>query len=1051
MKKWYYFFGLMLLMGMAFSLFAEPVVLGQFPAPSPNGQELAFVFQGDIWVASISGGRANRLTVHEAVESNPMWSPDGSQIAFSSDRNGNNDVFVMQADGSDVRQLTFLSVGDDISGWTPDGKSVLFASRRYFAYPSHRLSSLYVVPVTGGNPKIAFSEYAAQGKYSPDGQTIVFTDGRIDRYRKHYHGSGNSNVWKVDLKTEQYTQLTDYNGNDMLPMWAPTGERLYFVSHQSGTANIWEMLTDGSGKKQLTFHEDDGVTWANISRNGEVLTYCRGAEIWVMNIVSGTNEALALEIPGDSKQNTIEWKTYSKDATEMALSPTEKLIASVIHGELFLSKNQEKGVKKAVRLTKTAAREKNIAWAGEDSLLFVSDRNGNDDIFMLVSADRDEENLYRTLKHRTIRLTKSQAEEHSLKVSPDGKKIAFIREQSLWGMNIKGSMPRLLVESWNDPVFNWSPDSKWLAYSKEDDEYNADIFIISANGGEPVNITRHPDYDVAPVWSVDGKKLAFTAKRHNDTFDIWYVWLQEADDKKSNADWENEADQATVKKSAEKKDDVDTDKLVVKIDFDDIHKRLHRLTSLPGEESNVIISPDGKTFVFKSNTDGKIDIWSIQWDQSQLKKLTSGNTNPPALHFSNDGKKVYYLKSGGTFASISPEGKNNKAIPFQAKMEIDLLAERQQMFEESWRILNTNYYDPNFHGADWSAIRKKYSELVAQIGTGPEFYIAIRMMLGELNSSHLGIYPPAAKGGVQTGMLGLKFDDTYAGKGMKIQKVLPKGPCDTPKVKLESGEILTAINSIKLDASMNIAEILNHQVGEAVELTILNENKSRREYVKPISTGAQTMLEYQGWVQEKRDLVDKLSNGKLAYVHIRGMGWTQLEQFEMELFSEAAGREGLLIDVRYNGGGWITDYILTMLQAKPHAITIPRNGGKGYPQGRRPYYAWSKPVASLCNQYSYSNAELFSHAMKVLDLGPVVGQTTPGFMISTGDTQLLDGSGFRIPSRGWYNLDTGLDQEKHGAEPDYIVTEQKGDDAGQKDRQLEKAVSVLLQNIEILK
>ncbi len=1038
------------------NLQSETVTLGQFPAPSPDGKQLLFCFRGDIWQVAVEGGAAKRITVHEADEYHPNWSPDGKLIGFSSDRNGNNDIYIMSTEGANLTQLTFLSTSDIFCDWMPDGKSIIFASRRDFSYPSSRLASHYQVSCDGGTPTMLNPEFGAQGKISPDGRYLIYADGRLDPYRKRYQGSSNTDIWRYDLKNKNYIQLTDFNGNDMFPLWSSNGQRIYFVSHQDGTANIWQMDLDGSNKKQLTFHQDDGVYFANIARQAGVLAYCRASDIWILNLETGKYAPLKIEVPDDPKNNTIEWKNFTNDATEMAISPDEKYVASVIHGEIFISKNKEKGTKKAVRLTSTPYREKDICWTPDgDTLLFVSDRNGNDDIFMLFSADASEKNLYRSLKIQTTPLTPDQLEEVTPRIAPDGKKIAFIRDNSLWVMDRHGKNSKKLLESWNAPQFAWSPDSKWLAYSVEDNEFNSDIFIMPASGGTGVNISQHPDNDMAPVWSDDGKKLGFTSRRNNDTFDIWYVFLNKADDEKTKEEWEEEeekADEAKNKKD-DKKDKPEAkkaeSKVDVKIDFENIHKRLRRLTSLPGDETRLAISPNGKTFVFNGNSKGQNELWSVEWDGSELKQLTESKENPSQIKWSKDGKTIYYLKSGGTFVSLSSDGKTKKGIDFQARMDIDHYQERLQMFQEAWRVLNQNFYDPKFHGADWPALRKKYGAMVEKIATSNDFYTAVELMLGELNASHLGISPPNAGGGIQTGMLGLRFDETYPGKGLKILKVMPDGPCDQVNARVTAGEILLAVDGIEIEKNTNIYQMLNQKVDTRVELKLRNDRAERIVIVKPINFNAFMNLEYDRWVNEKRKLVDKLSQGKLAYVHIQGMGWPNLEQFQMELYAEANGKAGLLIDVRFNGGGWITDYLLTMLQAKPHAQTIPRGGEIGYPQDRRPYYAWNKPVAALCNQYSFSNAEIFSHAMKVLKLGKVIGEATPGYVISTGGTQLLDGSSFRIPHRGWYNLETGLNQENNGAIPDYIVKVQKGDEANGIDRQLEKAVQVLLAEIRV--
>ncbi|MFQ6093684.1 MAG: S41 family peptidase, partial [bacterium] len=651
-----------------------------------------------------------------------------------------------------------------------------------------------------------------------------------------------------------------------------------------------------------------------------------------------------------------------------------------------------------------------------------------------------------SLNRKIVRLPDSEEEDYAPRFSPDGKKIGFVRGNGeLWTMNRDGSGQKRILEGWAEPTYAWSPDSRWIAFSRVDEEFNEDVFIMPADGGQPVNITRHPDNDFRPVWSDDGRKLGFVSRRLGDTRDVWFVFLQRKDDEKTPEEWEEEEEEGRE----EKKDEEEEEKVEVKIDFEDIHKRLRRVTSLPGEEGRLAISPDGKTFAFSSNTEGKNDLWVVQWDGEELKQLTQDGANPSFITWDVEGEKIYYMKSGGTFHSISKQGSDSKGYPFSARLLIDHQAERLQMFDEAWRILNDSFYDPHFHGADWDDMKKKYRPLAAQVQSQNDFYDVVRLMLGELNASHLGIYGPSPDEAVKTGMLGLTYDESYTGVGLRIETVLPYGPCDQEESRLQPGEIIMAVNGTSLEENRNLYELLVDKVDEKVQLEVKSKDgKKRTVVVRPIDYGEYMSKEYDRWVREKQDWVEKESKGKIGYLHIRGMGVPSLERFEMELYAVAHGKEGLIIDVRNNGGGWTTDYLLAILSPKPHAITVPRGGGEGYPQGRRPLYVWSKPMVAMCNQYSYSNAEIFSHAVKTLRRGKLVGMTTPGAVISTGGTTLIDGSWFRIPFRGWYVKGTMANMEKVGAVPDIIVEERPGDVAEGIDRQLERAVEVLMEELE---
>jgi len=1025
----------------------EPIKMARFPAPSPDGKSLIFSYQGDLWRVSIDGGQAVRLTVHQADDSYPVWSPDGTEIAFSSNRFGNDDIYVMPANGGTSERVTFFSGSDRICDWSSDGKTIFFTSNRDFYY--NRMPVMCRVKRTGGGtPTKLIPAYVNRGKLSRDGNLLVYSRGRESWVRKHYRGSANADIWLYNFRTKKFTRLTEHNGNDYYPLLSADNKTIYYVTDQKDDSfNLWQMDLNGKNKKQLTFHKGDGVRFPSISYNVDCIAYERGTDIYVYDIKQGKTEKIKIYAPSDEKVNLVETKTFSKDATEMAVSPDEKKIAFVVHGEIFVTRlKKDNKTGKTVQLTKTPAREKDICWApNSDTLVFVSDRNGSDDIFMLYSDDPEEKDLTLTMKIKQVRLTKSKQSEFSPKFSPDGDKISYIKGLGdLHIMDVTNENDRTLLTGWSAPEYEWSPDSKWIAYSREDNEFNGDIFIVPADGGKSINITQHPDYDRNPVWSDDGRKLGFVSRRYGDTYDIWFVFLQKKDHEKTKDEWEIEEEKKGELDKNDKKEKKAKKNVEVKIDFKNIHKRLRRLTSFPGSELSLAISPDGKKFVFSSNTDGKYDVYSINWDRAKLKRLTTGGVAPSQIKFDKKGKKLFYL-SKGTLNSISVEGKDKKKLSFTAKMKIDHRAERAQKFDEAWMTLNEHFYDPNFHGIDWDAMKMKYRLLALKAGTITEFNNVVSMMLGELNASHLGIRGPYEGPSVSTGMLGLRFDEAYRGEGLKVKSVLPNSPCDKEESQVYPGEILTAINSTKITGTINIHQLLNDEVGEKVEIEIQDKNKkSRSLVVRPISKGEFNNLEYDRWVNAKRKLVDKLSNGKLGYVHIRGMSMPSVEQFEMELYSVAHGKDGLIIDVRYNGGGSTADIMLAMLAVKPHAYTIPRGGGKGYPQGRIPSYYWSKPIVAMCNEWSFSNAEIFPHAIKGLKRGKVVGAPTGGLVISTGGIRLIDGATFRVPFRGWYALYSGLDQELNGCIPDVIIWEQPGDAAKGIDRQLQRAVEELL-------
>ena len=1020
----------------------DSVVFPRTPAPSPDGEQVAFSFQGDIWVVPTRGGEARRLTANPAYDYLPRWSPDGKRIAFSSDRYGNDDVFVLSLEGKGIIRLTYFSNNDRVWQFLPD-ETVLFSSRRNFYY--HRLPLLYRASLKGGTPAEVMPEYADQGKISPDGRYLVFIKGRANIYRKHYRGSSNCDIFLYDFADKTFRKLTDFDGNDMFPVWSPDGKTIYFASEQDGTMNLYRMNRDGSGKTQLTFFKDDGIRYVDISANGNIITFERGFDIYRYDVAQGKAEKIELHLPLDYVANPIAYRTYTSHASEMAVSPDGKFVAFVVRGEVLV---MDKDGHFLNQLTETPFREGNIFWApNSDSLLYVSDESGNRDIYLVSSGDPRQKSLARTTRLKREKLIAGKEDEYAPRFSPDGKRIAFIRGKGdIVLFELKSRKTRTLVKGWSEPEFRWSPDSRYLAYAREDEEANSEVFVIDVESGTQWDISQHPDYDGAPRWSADGRRIAFVSARRGDNYDIWMAYLRLSDDEKTDAEWEEFF--ASEKGKKNKPDSV----RVVIDQPEKLYKRLRRVTALPGAERDFDWSPDGQFLVFSSNSSGKADLWKVKWNGKELKQLTHGGLAPRNIVWHGKNKQVYFLKKGGLLASASPTNGKVKTQSFSANLKIDIPGEQKQKFDEAWRTLAEYFYDPHFHGVDWKAMYRKYLPVATGVYNIRDFNSVVRLMLGELNASHLGIYPPSEKKPVTSGMLALRYDWNYRGEGLKISEVIPNGPCQRIKEPVQVGEILLAVDGVPLSSTTNLYALLENRVNQPTEL-LLKGKKNGAEYrrtvvVRPVSYNRFMDLEYDRWREEKRELVHKLSHNRLGYIHIRAMGRQSLEQFEMELYAEAHGKDGLVIDVRNNGGGWTTDYLLNMLMIRDHAYTIPRDGKRGYPQTeRRPLYAWTKPIIVLCNEYSYSNAEIFSHAIKTLKRGKLVGKPTGGLVISTGSIELIDGSRFRVPFRGWYVITDGTNMENHGAVPDIIVEDHPGDTAAHIDRQLTRAVQELMSEL----
>ncbi|MGB3468947.1 MAG: S41 family peptidase, partial [Cyclobacteriaceae bacterium] len=754
-------------------------------------------------------------------------------------------------------------------------------------------------------------------------------------------------------------------------------------------------------------------------------------------------------------------KSYSNNINEYDVSPNGKMIASVIRGDIFVTL-ADKEKKRAINLTKHPYRDQGVTWLNDSTIIFVSDREGQKDLYLARSTDDKVTDIYKSLKNEVVRITKTKANESRPQVSPDGKKISFYRGRGqLVVADIdetgKLSNEKLLLDGWSTPrSVAWSPDSKWLAYSVQDLTFNSEVFIHAAdNSQEAVNVSMHPKGDYNPVWSKDGSKLAFLSNRSGGDSDVWFIWLRQSDYEKTKADRED-GYYAEDDENDKKKDDEP-----LQIDFENIEDRQVRVTSMPGEERSLVISADGETFYFTSSSatgSSGSDFYSIEADGSKIKRLASNQSGFGGLLTSADGKKLYGLKRGVVNEIGFKDGKM-KPIPHTAKMKIYRKQENQQIFEEAWSALSEGFYDPEFHGQDWNALKKKYKSWTMTATTKQDFQYMFNLMLGQLNASHMGLYGGANPEDVQrdiVGLLGVELEP--AKRGVRITRVVPDTPADKVKSKLNVGDNIRTINGEDIADDMSLYAYLNGTVGEQVLLEVTNSAGKTREVVIRPTRSIRTQL-YEEWIDEKRKLTEKYSNGKLGYIHIRGMNLPSFERFERELMASGYGKDGIVIDVRFNGGGWTTDYLMAVLSVKQHAYTIPRGAaaslddnkqfGDYYPYSERlPLTSWTGPSVAICNESSYSNAEIFSHAYKNLDIGTLVGMPTFGAVISTGGMRLIDGSVVRMPFRAWYAKQTGENMENGPAVPDEIVNNQPGERGKNTDSQLKKAVEVLMKDID---
>ncbi|MFD2631060.1 S41 family peptidase [Idiomarina piscisalsi] len=1038
------------------------------PEISPDGTRIAFSYQGDIWTMSTSGTNPNRLTIHEGYESSPKWSKDGSSIAFSSDRFGNDDVFVMPSEGGHPDRLTYHSAPDRVLEFSNDNQ-VLFNTRRLYAEVEREWEVYGIAPTGDATESRYMDALGFDAVVSPDGTKIAFVRSTARVSREDYRGPANRNIWIYDTETSEYEQLTDFDGNDFMPKWSSNNE-LYFISARTGKYNVFKQKLGSKRATQVTDESEFGVEHFSIDKQANHLVYKAADKVKL--IADGQSSSLDLSIPTDFRFDPVTKKSTTDSLDEYSVSPDGKLISYVVRGDLFVKRN-DKEDKRSVRLTTGAARDRDVTWLDDNTLLFVSDRDGQNDIFAVTSADSEEPNLFKSLKHSVTPVTRTDAQERQPLVSPDGEKVVYREGRGkLIVADItedKSLTNRVtLLDGWATPSgVSWSADSNWLAYAKSDLSFNSEIFIHAAdNSQEPVNVSMHPKGDYSPVWSPDGSKLGFTSMRNNGDYDIWFAWLTESDWQRSKEEWKRDEFVDETADTQKDENDSEADEKAVEpmqIDLDRIYERLVQVTRFAGNESGLAFDKEGEHVYYTIGGAGRQnfkmdqDLFKIKWNGEDKKQVIDGNKRPRSLSLSNDGKHLFALTGKGQLVKVDTKKDKPETLSTVSQQNIEHMAEREQIFDEAWQALNAGFYDPEFHDNDWQELKEKYRPLALKASTKEDFQYIFNLMLGQVNASHMGLYRGENQKQTQktqTGLVGVEVIPTDA--GLEVTSVLNKSPAARDESRLQVGDVITQVNQQSVKDT-NFYELLNGYANQRVLLNIKRANEDTEVVLWP--TTSLSDEKYDNWVETRRAMTEEYSDGRLGYLHIRGMNWTSFERFERELMAAGYGKDGIVIDVRYNGGGWTTDYLMAVLNVQQHAYTIPRGATddldkdqnkfrEKYPYSERlPLSAWTKPSIAMSNENSYSNAEIFSHAYKALGIGKLVGRPTFGAVISTGAERLVDGSIIRMPFRGWWVKESDANMDFTPAQPDIEVFNPPAYKAKNVDPQLKRAVDELLKTL----
>ena len=1015
---------------------AEQLIGARRPCPSPDGQTVAFDYQGDIWTVPMDGGYPRRITANDSYDFEPVFSPDGMWIAYHSDREGNGDIYIIPSLGGREKRITFHGAWDRIIGWSSDCSFLYFESVRH-DYDA----TIFRISLDGGLPEPVIHDDAMEAAVDHTGERIVLSRGANPWWRKHFTGSGGGELWIKSLISDDWTRLTKSPEDERFPCWSSGGDSVFFVAEADSIPNLHCLELETGEISVVTGFESFGVRFPKSGATGTIC-FETARRLYSMSPPYSEPREIPIVRAGDCLGSTVRFVEQTT-ASGFTLPHDYDGLVVTVRGQLVGIPMTDDQVTLSPRtMVSGQLRTVDPAWSPSDeSIVFASDRFGTWDIFSLAALPA-EENILLADRWTEKRLTASEHADRQPAVSPDGEMVAFIRDQrQLCVMPVKGGTVTVLHSGPQMTNFSWSPDSRYIAFSKTTLEWREDVFIIPREGGCELQVTRHPNDDFQPLWDPKGRWLVFASRTEDGEYSLKRVFLTKNEFQKTREDLRIEEMRKQLKKKDSSDENNDTADVRISIEEEDIHRRVRTITSAEGYYYRYAMTPDGGILAFKGDTYDGYDLFTVDIWGDEKNRITTEGQDPAEFYWNHEGNRLFYRTNAGKIYSITKDGKDKKSVGFDVRLRIDTAAERRQMFDEGWRLLRDGFYDSSMHGIDWPAIHDQYVSLIDPCGTEAEFYNLLREMIGELGASHLGVWrntqrPPG------TGELGIVPDPLYRGDGVRILRVIDRSPAWMEQSRLRSGEIVTSIDGVSVISDESFYELLRGTAGKRILIGVDSNQGSRRVPITPVTTRALRGYLREEWIESNQSRADSLSGNRIGYLYIRAMGQNDWLRFQRDFMSHNFNKEALIIDVRNNSGGRIHNQILEMLTARAHSYRIERNGEKIYD----PAIRWEKPLAVLINEGSYSDGEIFPWAVKTLGIGTLVGVPTNGSVIGTNDVQLLDGTTFRIPRTGWWTIH-GINQENNPCPPDIYVERFPEEQIRGNDSQLEEALRLLMEKI----
>ena len=936
---------------------ADDAAWMRYCAISPDGTQIAFSYKGDIYTVSAQGGRAMQITTNPAHDTRPVWSPDSKQLAFASDRLGSMDVYLVDKEGGVPTRLTTHS-GNETPLAFKDNGHILFQanilpSTTDMQFASGQFPQVYEVSTQGGRPVMFSSMPMEDISINASGKALLYHDkkGYEDAWRKHHTSSITRDIWMCTLDGQRsYKKLSTFNGEDRNPVWAGT-DTYYYLSEEKGSFNIFKASINGGKATQLTHHTKHPVRFLTSSKNG---TLCYGFDGGIYTLKEGSQpQKVNIQVVTDKIDKDIIRQIRSNGATSIALSAEGKEVAFILRGDVYVTSTEYKTTR---QITNTPEQERNIDFAPDGrSLVYASERNGLWQIYQSSIVNKEEKMFTYATEIKEEKITNSNVTSFQPQYSPNGKEVAFLEDRStIRVINLATKQARTVMDgkfeysySDGDQWYQWSPDSRRILsnYIGIGGWNNKDVALINASGnGEIHNLTQSGYNDSGAKWVLDGKAMIWESDRagyrshgswgaHGDIYIMFFdleayerflmskedlALLEEAEKEKKDDKKEPASKDAKNKKApADDKKKEEVKPLV--FDLDNCRDRVVRLTRHSSSLGDAILSKKGDKLYYQASFEKGSDLWCQDLKENSTK-LVMKNVGRGLMLGDKKGENFYMSSRGGIQKVTIKDGKS-KPVSFDAIFDYKPALERQYIFDHAWQQVKDKFYKEDIHGVDWDGYREAYRRFLPSINNNYDFQELLSEMLGELNGSHTGAryYPNGPT--LSTANLGVFYDDTYTGNGLKIKEIMAKSPFTLKKCDVTPGCVIEKIDGQPIEAGKDYFPLLEGKAGKKVLLAIYNPANGKRfnVTVKAISSGEQNNLLYKRWVDRNKEMVKKLSNGRVAYVHVKGMDSESFRTVYSEILSdENRQKEALIVDTRHNGGGWLHDDLATLLSGKAY-------------------------------------------------------------------------------------------------------------------------------------